>query len=73
MYGAACGPPPARELAALRRAARDVACHGAARCANEIVFGLLSPSWRLDPAALAVLGPVAQAVRSLKARAVELH
>eukprot|EP00974_Lingulodinium_polyedra_P027828 2688543-Lingulodinium_polyedra.AAC.1 len=36
MYGAACGPPPARELAALRRAARDAACHGASRCADEV-------------------------------------
>eukprot|EP00974_Lingulodinium_polyedra_P083716 8104747-Lingulodinium_polyedra.AAC.1 len=35
MYGATRGPPPARELAALRRAAKDAACHGANRCANE--------------------------------------
>eukprot|EP00974_Lingulodinium_polyedra_P054056 5198359-Lingulodinium_polyedra.AAC.1 len=70
MYGAARGPPPARELATLRRAAKEAACHGAARCANEVVFGLLSPSWRLDPAALAAIGPVSQAVRSLRARAI---
>eukprot|EP00974_Lingulodinium_polyedra_P112853 10922351-Lingulodinium_polyedra.AAC.1 len=39
MYGAACGPPPARELAGLRRAARDAVMRGASRCASEIVFG----------------------------------
>eukprot|EP00974_Lingulodinium_polyedra_P111788 10811881-Lingulodinium_polyedra.AAC.1 len=61
MYGAARGPPPARELAGLRRAARDAAMRGASRRASEIVFGILSPSWRFGPAALACIGPIAQA------------
>eukprot|EP00974_Lingulodinium_polyedra_P122612 11183536-Lingulodinium_polyedra.AAC.1 len=36
MCGAACGPPPARELAGLRRAARDAVARGATRCASEM-------------------------------------
>eukprot|EP00974_Lingulodinium_polyedra_P101652 9844190-Lingulodinium_polyedra.AAC.1 len=51
LYGAACGAPPAAELGALRRAAKSAAMHGAERAAAEVVFGLLSPAWRLDPAA----------------------
>eukprot|EP00974_Lingulodinium_polyedra_P041532 3989709-Lingulodinium_polyedra.AAC.1 len=61
MYGVACGPPPARGHAGLRRAARYAVMRGATRCASEVVFGMLSPSWRLDPAALACIGPIAQA------------
>eukprot|EP00974_Lingulodinium_polyedra_P103299 10002094-Lingulodinium_polyedra.AAC.1 len=61
MYGAARGPPPARDLANLRKTARDTVARGAARCANKMVFGLLNPAWRLDPGAPACVGPVAQA------------
>eukprot|EP00974_Lingulodinium_polyedra_P009248 883856-Lingulodinium_polyedra.AAC.1 len=46
---------------------------GATRCANEVVFGLLSPTWRLDPAALACLGPIAQAIRALRASNVDVR
>eukprot|EP00974_Lingulodinium_polyedra_P030715 2956544-Lingulodinium_polyedra.AAC.1 len=42
--------------------------HGAARAAAEVVFGLLSPAWRLDPAAVAAVGPVMMAVPALTAR-----
>eukprot|EP00974_Lingulodinium_polyedra_P129562 11210515-Lingulodinium_polyedra.AAC.1 len=52
MYGAARGPPAAREFAGLRRAARDAAMRGAPLCASEVVFGLLSPTWRFNPAAV---------------------
>eukprot|EP00974_Lingulodinium_polyedra_P018847 1824904-Lingulodinium_polyedra.AAC.1 len=51
LYGAACGAPPAQELAGLRRAARTAAVRGAGRAAAAVVFGVLSPIWRLDPAA----------------------
>eukprot|EP00974_Lingulodinium_polyedra_P063499 6131056-Lingulodinium_polyedra.AAC.1 len=40
--------------------------HGAARAAAEVVLGLLSPAWRLDPAAIATVGPVMMAVRAVK-------
>eukprot|EP00974_Lingulodinium_polyedra_P015593 1510133-Lingulodinium_polyedra.AAC.1 len=50
MYGVACGPPPARELAGSRRVARDAAMRGALRCASKVVFGLFSPTWRVGPA-----------------------
>eukprot|EP00974_Lingulodinium_polyedra_P111632 10796511-Lingulodinium_polyedra.AAC.1 len=73
MYGAACGPPPAAELAGLRRAAKAAAMHGGGRGAAEVVFGLLSTSWRLDPAAVAVVGPVMAAVRALRAGAVSVQ
>eukprot|EP00974_Lingulodinium_polyedra_P027084 2613292-Lingulodinium_polyedra.AAC.1 len=53
--------------------ARDAAMRGAPRCANEVVFWLLSPTWRLDPTALACLGPVAQTARALRAGAIELQ
>ena len=66
IYGAACGRPPAQELEQLRRAARVVACRGQ-RAAAEIVFGILSPAWRLDPKTVAVLAPVRQAARALRA------
>jgi hypothetical protein len=46
VYGAACGSPLARELDTLRRAARAAVCHGGIRAAPEIVFGLMSPTWR---------------------------
>eukprot|EP00974_Lingulodinium_polyedra_P110932 10729223-Lingulodinium_polyedra.AAC.1 len=46
--------------------------HGAGRAAAEVVFGLLSPAWRLDPAAVAIIGPVMMAVRALKAGTVDL-
>eukprot|EP00974_Lingulodinium_polyedra_P017119 1660475-Lingulodinium_polyedra.AAC.1 len=44
--------------------------HGAARAAAGVVFGLLSPAWRLDPAATATVGPVMMAVRVVKAGTV---
>eukprot|EP00974_Lingulodinium_polyedra_P088144 8546763-Lingulodinium_polyedra.AAC.1 len=47
--------------------------HGAGRGASEVVFGLLSPAWRLDPAAVAVIGPVMMAVRAVRAGTVELR
>ena len=65
LYGATCGRPPAKELEQLRRAARGAACRGL-RAAAEIVFGVLSPTWRLDPKAVAMLAPVCQAVRALR-------
>eukprot|EP00974_Lingulodinium_polyedra_P081280 7872580-Lingulodinium_polyedra.AAC.1 len=46
--------------------------HGAGRAAAEVVFGLLSPAWRLDPAAVAAIGPMMMAVRALKAGTVDL-
>eukprot|EP00974_Lingulodinium_polyedra_P052353 5036401-Lingulodinium_polyedra.AAC.1 len=46
--------------------------HGAGRAAAEVVFGLLSPAWRLDPAAVAAIGPVMMAARALKAGTVGL-
>eukprot|EP00974_Lingulodinium_polyedra_P003008 282383-Lingulodinium_polyedra.AAC.1 len=52
LYWAACGAPPAAEVVGLRRAAKAAAMHGAGRAAAEVVFGLLSPVWRLDPAAV---------------------
>ena len=66
LYGASCGRPPAKELEQLRRAARGAVCRGL-RAAAEIVFGVLSPTWRLDPKAVATLAPVCQAVRALRA------
>ena len=71
MYGASCGRPPARELEQLRRAARAAVCHGQ-RAAAEIVFGVLSPTWRLDPKATAVLAPVVQAVRAMRSGRLDL-
>eukprot|EP00974_Lingulodinium_polyedra_P117743 11164460-Lingulodinium_polyedra.AAC.1 len=50
-------------LAGLRTVARGVVAHGATRCASEVVRGLFSPTRRLDPGALACIGPVAQAAR----------
>eukprot|EP00974_Lingulodinium_polyedra_P056961 5479266-Lingulodinium_polyedra.AAC.1 len=46
--------------------------HGASRAAAEVVFGLLSPIWRLDPAAVATIGPIMMAVRALRAGTVAL-
>eukprot|EP00974_Lingulodinium_polyedra_P020136 1946216-Lingulodinium_polyedra.AAC.1 len=46
--------------------------HGAGRVAAEMVFGLLSPAWRLDPAAVAAIGPIMMAVRTLRAGTVPL-
>eukprot|EP00974_Lingulodinium_polyedra_P092118 8926885-Lingulodinium_polyedra.AAC.1 len=54
MYGAARGAPPVAELGGLRRAAKAAAMHGGSRGAAEVVCGLLSTAWRLDPAAVAV-------------------
>ena len=73
IYGAACGNPPARELEALRRAARKAVCHGGARAAAEVVFGLLSPTWRLDPKAVAVLAPVLQAVKAIRSGRLDVN
>ena len=64
MYGAACGRPPARELAGLRAAARHAVCRGGLRAAAEVVFGVLSPSWRLDPAAVAAIAPLWQLAKA---------
>ena len=66
VYGAACGAPPARELEALRRAAEAAVCRGGFRTAAEVVFGLLSPAWGLDPKAVAVIAPVLQAARAMR-------
>ena len=66
LYGASCGRPPARELAGLRSAARQAVCRGGFRAAAEIVFGILAPSWRLDPLAVAVLAPLWQAAKALR-------
>ena len=66
IYGVACGAPPARELESLRRAARTAVCHGGCRAAPEIVFGVLSPTWRLDPKAVTVIAPIWQAVKAMR-------
>jgi hypothetical protein len=66
IYGAACGAPPARELESLKRVARAAVCHGGRRAAPEIVFGVLSPTWRLDPKAVTVIAPVWQAVKAIR-------
>jgi hypothetical protein len=66
IYGTACGAPPARELEQLRRAARAAVCHGGNRAAPEIVFGVLSPNWRLDPKAITVIAPIWQAVKAIR-------
>jgi ribonuclease HI len=73
MYGAACGGPPARELDALRRAARTAVCHGGCRAAPEIVFGLLSPTWRLDPKAVTIIAPIWQAVKAIRGERLRLE
>ena len=57
---------PTRELAGLRTAARHAACRGGFRAAAEVVFGVLSPSWRLDPAAVAALAPLWQVAKALR-------
>ena len=72
MYGASCGRPPERELASLRSAARQAVCRGGLRAAAEIVFGVLSPSWRLDPAAVAALAPLWQAAKALRRQRLPL-
>ena len=72
LYGAVWGWPTAMELEQLRRAARSAACRGL-RAAAEIVFGICSPTWRLDPKAVAVLAPVIQAVTSLRAGRLQLQ
>eukprot|EP00974_Lingulodinium_polyedra_P008510 812052-Lingulodinium_polyedra.AAC.1 len=41
--------------------------------ASEVVFGLLSPAWRLDPAAVAVFAPISQAIRAIRSRAISFH
>ena len=56
---------PPRELEILRRAARVAVCRGGGRAVPEIIFGVLSPTWRLDPKAVAALAPIWQAVRAL--------
>ena len=66
VFGASCGAPPARDLELLRRAAKTAACHGGFRAAAEVVFGVLSATWRLDPKAVVVVAPVLQAVRALR-------
>jgi ribonuclease HI len=66
VYGAVCGAPPARELDTLRRAARAAVCHGGCRASPEIVFGLLSPTWRLDPKAVTVIAPIWQPVKAIR-------
>ena len=68
LYGAACGRPPRLELVGLRAAARQAACRGGLRNAAELVFGILSPSWRLDPEAVVVLAPLWRAAQALRRR-----
>eukprot|EP00974_Lingulodinium_polyedra_P091328 8854832-Lingulodinium_polyedra.AAC.1 len=46
---------------------------GAGRAAAEVVFGLLSPVWRLDPAAVAAIGPVMMAIPALRAGTVSFQ
>ena len=46
--------------------------HGGARAAAEIVFGVLAPSWRLDPKAVVVLAPVQQAALALRTGRVQM-
>ena len=41
-------------------------CHGGNRAAPEIVFGVLSPNWRLDPKAITVIAPIWQAVKAIR-------
>ena len=65
-YGATCGRPPAGELAGLRAAAKAAVLRGHGRAAAEVVFGLLSPAWRLDCAAVVVLAPVLALARALR-------
>lgn len=66
LYGASCGRPPVRELNGLRAAARHAACRGGLRNAAELVFGVLSPSWRLDPEAVVVLAPLWAVARAMR-------
>jgi ribonuclease HI len=73
IYGAACGAPPARELESLRRAARAAVYHGGSRAAPEIVFGALSPNWRLDPKAVTVIAPIWQAVKAIREGRLHLN
>jgi ribonuclease HI len=67
VYGAACGTPAPREITALRCAAKAAVCRGGQRWAAEVVFGVLSPSWRLDPAAVVALAPIVQFSKALRA------
>lgn len=66
VYGAACGSPAPREVVALRSAAKAAVCRGGQRWAAEVVFGLLSPCWRLDPSAVATLAPLIQFVKVVR-------
>ena len=66
LHGAACGRPPVRELAGLRAAARQAVCGGGLRNAAEVVFGVLSPSWRLDPEAVVILAPLLRVAHALR-------
>ena len=70
-YGSSCGRPAARELEQLRRAAKAATGHGP-RAAAEIMFGVLSPAWRLDPKAAVVVAPLLQAARALRAGQLDL-
>jgi hypothetical protein len=70
-YGSSCGRPAAAELEHLRRAAKD-AVHRGRRAAAEIVSGVLSPTWHLDPKQVVVLAPVLQAARALRAGRIDL-
>eukprot|EP00974_Lingulodinium_polyedra_P116663 11160012-Lingulodinium_polyedra.AAC.1 len=47
--------------------------HGAGRAAVEVVFGMLGPVWRLDPAAVATIGTIMMAARALRAGTVALE
>jgi ribonuclease HI len=47
-------------------------CHGGCCAAPEIVFGLLSPTWRLDPKAVTVIAPVWQAVKAIRSGRLQL-
>ena len=57
----------------MRCATKAAACHGGQRWAAEVVFELLSPSWRLDPAAVVALAPLVQFVKALRAGRLPLQ
>ena len=70
-YGSSCGRPSARELEQLRRAAKAATGHGP-RASAEIMFGVISPTWRLGPKAVVIVAPVLQAGRALRAGQLDL-
>lgn len=73
LYGAACGRPSAQQLEGLRRVARSAVCKGGQRAAAELVFCILSPTWRLDPKAIAALAPHRQVLRVTRSGTFPQH